>query len=780
MLFFLCAGSSSTSAKGKEKLKAGHQDTGPAVKIAKDMFRSKTAEATHMVPESMVTVSKDVTLEGIFDGGSLALGKERNNQTEDTFVERLTIPVYQRAYKWKIQHVKKLIRDVFSSMELHRKRGSSTGGYFLGTIVLVPEKHKKRNGAIVDGQQRITTIFIILSLLRAVALQNTSDEETKKTIKAAFTSIFEVPDVEDLMGPLDAFRLQVQEGDTANQFLNEVYDEGFLQAVLDADDDPKRPSAYIQTALAARDELKAMGILKEDDQAGSANRAIRLAKFFWQRCFMLTVVAKDLDSAYMIFTTLNMEVRVPLTTMDFMKGHIYGNIESASTSSRATPPQTFIKEWNATQKRVKTDDGMRNLFEFVYLAHLFRSQNPDNVEDIKAQLLSFDPKDMTSPFMTYWTELKEADAVQKQWEKVYKLGGDNQKLAEILGEAEYDNPLTSGFRAWSALSALSMMAGRKRPIQDTGESLAPSAQNVWSLWELLLLVWFDKIFSKIKKTETGRKKGSVLDAFVLKLERQWITLLVANRNVGKEQQVDRMVTWCASAIAAIDMMARDFGDKGISVSDKPDNVLDRLANAASTKKFYNDVRAPEWYKSGTSEFYCCRYRSLFATFHLPAPQSLESQPEKRAAVLYIFWRLDGALVNAGDDFPNVEWNQIKDVQIEHIFPQTPKDGEWPGWTQDDTATNLGRIGNLTLLKQKENGEVGNARWSLKQPVYMQAKFQITKHVAIQNPASWTPQTCFFRTGDLLKKLDVIYGWPNVGVAVPSGNSGIVTVEETVR
>ena len=66
---------------------------------------------------------------------------------------KFEIPFYQRAYSWRKQDIEKLISDI-----------SAKDGHYLGNIVV------KQNGdnkfIIIDGQQRLTTIYIIFMALR--------------------------------------------------------------------------------------------------------------------------------------------------------------------------------------------------------------------------------------------------------------------------------------------------------------------------------------------------------------------------------------------------------------------------------------------------------------------------------------------------------------------------------------------------------------------------------------------------------------------------------------
>lgn len=75
--------------------------------------------------------------------------------------DRLTIPPYQRPYKWSIKNVNQLIDDVINFCE----RGTSE--YRLGTLVLHKlSKDPTSEMEIVDGQQRTITLLLLLNELR--------------------------------------------------------------------------------------------------------------------------------------------------------------------------------------------------------------------------------------------------------------------------------------------------------------------------------------------------------------------------------------------------------------------------------------------------------------------------------------------------------------------------------------------------------------------------------------------------------------------------------------
>lgn len=84
------------------------------------------------------------------------------------------IPEYQRSYVWQVDNISELVEDLIFAFE-----NKPENDYFLGSLVL-----KKIEGSsypeyqVLDGQQRLTTFFIMMAVLRDII----EDASTKDTI----------------------------------------------------------------------------------------------------------------------------------------------------------------------------------------------------------------------------------------------------------------------------------------------------------------------------------------------------------------------------------------------------------------------------------------------------------------------------------------------------------------------------------------------------------------------------------------------------------------------
>ncbi len=95
---------------------------------------------------------------------------------KDNQKNQLVIPIYQRLYSWEKEQCKQLWDDII-------KIGGNDkmGGHFIGSILYVLDRITHSNNAllIIDGQQRLTTITLLLTALR----DHLSDEVKRKEIE---------------------------------------------------------------------------------------------------------------------------------------------------------------------------------------------------------------------------------------------------------------------------------------------------------------------------------------------------------------------------------------------------------------------------------------------------------------------------------------------------------------------------------------------------------------------------------------------------------------------
>ncbi len=105
-----------------------------------------------------------------------------------------SIPIYQRNYAWEAKEIEQLIQDVVDYAETHANKN-----YYIGTLVVSKDGEK---WSTIDGQQRLTTLNILTSVLKnefsdrinldwykELRLKFDSREKSTKSLKACFDGV---------------------------------------------------------------------------------------------------------------------------------------------------------------------------------------------------------------------------------------------------------------------------------------------------------------------------------------------------------------------------------------------------------------------------------------------------------------------------------------------------------------------------------------------------------------------------------------------------------------
>lgn len=98
------------------------------------------------------------------------------------------IPVYQRNYAWEEDEITALIKDVYDSLNK-----DNNAPYYIGTLVTF--KRGDAEYEVIDGQQRLTTIYIILKALSIKDCQNKLTYGARKVSASTIEKLDQYPDL---------------------------------------------------------------------------------------------------------------------------------------------------------------------------------------------------------------------------------------------------------------------------------------------------------------------------------------------------------------------------------------------------------------------------------------------------------------------------------------------------------------------------------------------------------------------------------------------------------
>lgn len=222
------------------------------------------------------------------------------------------VPEYQRPYSWDEEHFQDLIQDL-----LDAKKDQE---YFLGTIVV----HKKAGiNDIVDGQQRLTTILILLACLRDLI----TEENFKISIQE---KIIQKENVVD--GIPEKVRIEVKDRSTFSRLI--IPKEG-TNIVKSSDRLPEPEWRYI----------KAIEIFKESLGKLSQEELKKFTMFLSQNCIMIYLSTTTFDDAFKLFTIVNDRGK-QLRRIDILKAN---NISPTLIKSEGVR-NSLAQKWEEAEK----------------------------------------------------------------------------------------------------------------------------------------------------------------------------------------------------------------------------------------------------------------------------------------------------------------------------------------------------------------------------------------------------------------------------------------------
>jgi hypothetical protein len=249
-----------------------------------------------------------------------------NKMFSDEFA--FEIPQFQRPYAWTTEETGALLDDLLHAVgDDDSIDADDIAPYFLGCVVLIKQENHPKS-EVVDGQQRLTTVTILLSALRSTLADLALATELSQYI---YTS------GQKTKGTRDHHRLRVRERDRAffEKYIQKPDGFGELHTldVKQVDGDSKRRmltnARYLATRLQSLPEM----------------RRQQLALFLLKRCVMVVVSSPDLDSAFRIFSVLN-DRGLNLSATDILKAEIIGGIGPQSG--------TYADKWESIEDSLGT------------------------------------------------------------------------------------------------------------------------------------------------------------------------------------------------------------------------------------------------------------------------------------------------------------------------------------------------------------------------------------------------------------------------------------------
>lgn len=525
------------------------------------------------------------------------------------------VPRFQRPYSWEDEHVQDFWDDVVTN------QGDD---YFIGSMVVF-KKDKQRFG-VVDGQQRLTTITILLCVLRDAYLEL---------------------GVEDLAQGIHQL-IERKDRNNKNEFVlkTETSFPYFQEHIQKFKDDPDADGKSVpeeENLLGAHNKFKILvsdvlySIESDPSQPAERKKRNKINKLTKIRdsIFNLKIIFVALESeddAYLIFETLNTRGK-DLALTDLVKNHFTKNLKAKGDVDHAR-----IK-WEKIQETIHNSSVDISSDNFIY--HFWASR----YEAVpQKKLFPKFKKSVTKPkskdFLTFLVE--DAEIYRSLYEASYGWSKNEADVARSLGAIQL-------FKLSQPIPALLSLV---RAYKD-------------------------------KKIKYGRLRDSVCSIENFHFQ---FTAITSSRSSG-----------------GISAMYSSFAQR-LFDSSTPKEAADEIDRLKSKLR----ERVPS-----LDEFRVA-FKQVYYTNSNSKPKNL---------VRYILRKFSE---HYGFKYP-VDFD---DLTVEHIFPQSKINSEWP-------EEIVGSLGNLIFLDGAMNEKLGHK--SYQQKIETLSKESYSLPVSVKSAGEWTPE-----------------------------------------
>lgn len=247
-----------------------------------------------------------------WSGDTLSQGKIEVSKVDfkGLFSEQFwfVVPEYQRSYVWQTDNITELVEDLQYS---HQHKPDND--YFLGSLVL-----KKLNESsfpeyeVLDGQQRLTTFFIMMAVLRDFV----NHPQYKQTIHK---KIYQEADKLDNIPARTRIVYKIR--DDVEEFINLflIKENGTISL--------EKIKPYLQADnVSLTNMANAITVFNEIFQSIAQDELEDFVGFVFKNAMFIYVSTDNTEDAFRMFTILN-DRGIPLTNADILKSQNIGELK---------------------------------------------------------------------------------------------------------------------------------------------------------------------------------------------------------------------------------------------------------------------------------------------------------------------------------------------------------------------------------------------------------------------------------------------------------------------
>ena len=284
------------------------------------------------------------------------------------------IPGYQRPYAWTEEETGILFDDLYEFFQTE-----AVDNYFLGSIVLIKDENKPY-ADVIDGQQRLTTLSILFSVMANSFHTEAYRNNCKKYLQ-------EEGNILEGIAAQPRIFLRDWDQDFFSKYIQDIQLDALVQIdPVTLDTEAKR---HIQ---------KNCTVLREkfSEVFNDENDLLKFTQFILTRCFLVVVSTPNQESAFRVFSVMNSR-GLDLLPTDIIKSMTIGKLPKDEE-------QKYTEKWEELQN-LTGRDGFNEVF--THTRTIFAKERPKKnlLDEFKEYVIKqTSPKSLVDEYLIPYTE----------------------------------------------------------------------------------------------------------------------------------------------------------------------------------------------------------------------------------------------------------------------------------------------------------------------------------------------------------------------------------------
>lgn len=248
----------------------------------------------------------------------------------DVFKNWYIVPSYQRHYVWEEDNINALLEDIKDN---YLERNDEE--YFLGSYII---QSKNDNNDLLDGQQRITTLFLLFAFLRDY-------ERTENQYRSEFQDYI-YQGAKPMSGIKERVRLTYEIRGNVKSFINEFIIP--TNSIIDKWEAIKEKANDSKENISIQHMCRALLCFKKFFDENDTIDIVQYVTFINTNMVMIYISADTLEDAFRMFSIMN-DRGVKLSNADILKS---SNLEVISDKKDM---ESYAREWEELQADLGND-----------------------------------------------------------------------------------------------------------------------------------------------------------------------------------------------------------------------------------------------------------------------------------------------------------------------------------------------------------------------------------------------------------------------------------------